>query len=45
MILLTSQTQIFYASNVDLQLDIEKRKDVAAEEVMCEAGDTLHKVR
>ena len=45
MILLTSQTQTFYASNVDLQLDIVKRKNIAAEEVMCEAGDTLHKAR
>ena len=45
MNLLPSQTQIFCASNVDIQLECEKRKDVAAEEVLYEPEDALHEAR
>ena len=42
MSLLTSQTKIWYASNMNLQLEFEKSKDVSAEEAMYDAEDDLH---
>ena len=42
MSLLTNQTKIWYASNMNLQLEFEKSKDVSAEEAMYDAEDDLH---
>ena len=42
MSLLTSQTKIWYASNMNRQLEFEKSKDISAEEAMYDAEDDLH---